>query len=103
MGTAGSPYGEFQTALRTGSFGLACNIARSLPRISLADALRLTLLAAHKEPHSYQPMARRWLARFLLDGQPTLDELAWAAALFSMVARGDVADETATTILTALS
>lgn len=35
MGEAGSGYGEFQTALRNGSFELALDLARSLPRITL--------------------------------------------------------------------
>src|SRR4051794_12160998 len=57
IGTAGSQYGEFQTALRTGSFDLAFRVARDLPQLTLADALRLTLLAAKKAPDRYDEMA----------------------------------------------
>ena len=83
MGNAGSPYGDFQTALRTGSFELAVDVARTLPRLTLSDALRLTLLAAQKAPERFDDMARRWLSRLLVERQPSLDELAWAAALLS--------------------
>lgn len=81
MGTAGHPRSEFQTALRTGSFKLAMEAAHSLPHISLTGALRLTLLAARADPDLYPEMARRWLARVIVECGPSLDELAWAAAL----------------------
>ncbi len=34
----------------TGSYGLAVNLARELPHVDLADAIRLTALAAEKDP-----------------------------------------------------
>ncbi len=89
MGTAGSRYGEFQTALRTGSFNLALNVAKDLPRLTLADALRLTLLAARAKPDRYEEMARRWLARLTVERQPSLDQLAWVAALLSVAPKAD--------------
>jgi hypothetical protein len=99
MGEAGSSYGEFQTALRNGSFELALDLARSLPRISLADALRLTLLAARKEPTRYPEMARRWLVRVLVEQRPSLDELAWASALLSIAGKGNAQDEKVVEVL----
>jgi hypothetical protein len=83
MGTAGSRYGEFRTALRTGSFNLAFDVARDLPRLTLSDALALTLLAAKKKPDRFEEMARRWIARLTVERAPSLDELAWATALLA--------------------
>jgi hypothetical protein len=86
--TSGSRYGEFQTALRTGSFRLALQVARDLPRLTLTDALRLTLLAARNEPEKYPEMARRWLARLMVERRPSLDQLTWATALLSVAPDG---------------
>lgn len=80
VGTAGSRYGEFRTALRTGSYGLARNVARDLDHIGLRDALALTLLAAEKEPHDFGPMARRWQERFLAEAKPALGVIPIVAA-----------------------
>ncbi len=102
MGTSGTRHGEFRTALRTGSYSLALEIARDLPHISLADALRLTLLAARKSPQQFDGMARRWLARLLVERQPSLDEMAWASALLSNAPGGDADDDRLTEILAAL-
>lgn len=99
MGNTGSRHGEFRTALRTGSYGLALNIARDLPHVSLADALGLTLLAARKSPERFDGMARRWLARLLVERQPSLDELAWASALLSNAPAGEGDDDRLAEIL----
>lgn len=79
MGNAGSVYGNFRTAIRTGSYTLACQVARELPRVGLREALQLTLLAAEKDPDRYERMARRWMARFLEEKQPTLQLTQWVA------------------------
>jgi hypothetical protein len=79
MGTAGTRYGEFHTALRTDSFELAREVARDLPKITLSDALNLTLLADRKKPDRFEEMARRWLARLLVERNPSLDQMAWAS------------------------
>jgi hypothetical protein len=102
MGTAGSPYGEFQTALRTGSFELACQVAQTLPRLTLSDALHLTLLAARKRPERFEEMARRWLARLLVERSPSLDELAWASALLSVAPRDGAREDRVGEILRGL-
>jgi hypothetical protein len=102
MGNAGSPYGDFQTALRTGSFDLAIDVARTLPRLTLSDALRLTLLAAQKAPDKYEEMARRWLGRLMSEREPSLDELTWAAALLSNAPKIEESDDRLTEILKGL-
>lgn len=86
MSNAGSSYGEFRTALRTNSYGLAMQVARSLPGIDLSDALRLTALAAHKDPDRFPSLARRWLVRFLSERHPTLLLVSWVAHDFEDLA-----------------
>ena len=61
MGNAGTDYGRFRTALNTGSYGLAVNLARDLPLVPLAEAIRLTCLAATKDPEHFDGMAVRSL------------------------------------------
>jgi len=80
MGNAGSSYGNFATAVKTGSYTLACQVARELPRIGLREALQLTLLAAEKDPDRYEQMARRWLVRFLEEKRPTLGLVQYVAS-----------------------
>jgi hypothetical protein len=46
--------------------------ARELDRISLAEALELTILIGKKEPHRLPRVAVRWLERYLQKCQPTL-------------------------------
>jgi len=60
---------------------MACEIARSLPRLDLKDALTLTLMSFTQEPERYERLARRWLEKFLDEQGPSLDEAAYAAEL----------------------
>ncbi len=62
--------------------------ARELPRIDLKDALMLTLMSLTKDPERYTRLARRWLAKFLDEAEPSLDEIASAAELLRDVAPG---------------
>ena len=60
MGNARSTGGRLRTALNTGSYGLARNIARDLPHVELADAIRLTCLAASEDtPSRFDALAVR--------------------------------------------
>jgi hypothetical protein len=102
IGTSGTRHGEFQTALRTGSFRLALQVARDLPRLTLADALRLTLLAARHEPSRYPEMARRWLARLMVERPPSLDQLTWATALLSIAPRDETDEDRLAEVLSSL-
>jgi len=65
VGNAGTNSGRFRTALNTGSYDLASNIARDLPYVELADAIRPTCLAARKDPARFEVLALRCLARLL--------------------------------------
>jgi hypothetical protein len=55
--------------------------AREIGRVSLAEALELTLLIAKKEPHRHPRVAARWLLRYL-EEQPaaTIEEAGVVAA-----------------------
>jgi hypothetical protein len=88
---AGSLGGEFRTALRTKSFRLAMDLARSMPRVSLSDALALTMLAAEQAPERFPALARRFLVRFIAEAEPTLEQVKKVAdALDSLGLTGDL-------------
>jgi hypothetical protein len=61
----GHPYSIFKRALERGSLPVAEAAARELPRVSLADALELTILVARKDPRRHPRVAARWLLRYL--------------------------------------
>jgi hypothetical protein len=88
VGVSGTAYGEFRTALRTRSYGLARNVARGLPHVSLTDALELTLLAADREPGDFEAMARRLLEWFLIEIKPRIDLVELAARDLHCLADG---------------
>ena len=55
--------------------------ARELPKLSLIDALELTLLVARKDARRHQRVAARWLLRYLEeDPAATVEEAALAAS-----------------------
>jgi hypothetical protein len=81
MGNAGSPYGHFRATLKHGSWQMVKEAARELPRIGLDDALMLTLMALTREPEGFERLALRWLEKFIGEGEPTLEEIVYAAEL----------------------
>jgi hypothetical protein len=61
--------------------------ARELLRISLTDALELTILIARKDPRRHPRVAARWLLRYLEEGDGvTIDEAAMAASCLEALA-----------------
>jgi hypothetical protein len=77
---------------------MALAAAKDLPRLSLADALELTVLVARKEPRRHPRVAARWLLRLLEeDPHATIDEAVLAAS--SLVALTGVAHQEATETL----
>ncbi len=89
MGNAGSDQAHFERALKSGDFGSAWLYATSLSHIQLDDALRLTCLSLEKDQKRFEPLARRWLARYIEERKPRLDLISWAAALFGQALFGD--------------
>jgi hypothetical protein len=88
MGNAGSQSGELNTALSTGSYVLATRIAKELPRVDLSDAVRLTILAAAKDPERFDALAQRCLVRLIEERQVTLNDVLWVAQRFQDLREG---------------
>jgi hypothetical protein len=88
VGNAGSDYGRFRTALKTGSYGLARNIARDLPHVDLSDAIRLTILAIDNDPNRYDALALRCLVRLIDERGLTIDRAIWVLQRFREAREG---------------
>jgi hypothetical protein len=95
MGEAGHVYPKFRRALERGQFEIARMLAFELPRVPLADAAALTLLAAERRPAKFEPMARRWMARLIAEADPPLGDLASAVWLLEDVRLGRLLPEKA--------
>jgi hypothetical protein len=78
VSNAGTASGQLRTALSPGSYRLARNIAADLPRVDLADAIRLTALTAEKDSDRFDALAVRALARLLDERRLSLDDALWA-------------------------
>ena|SRR5207245_6691644 len=77
-------------------------MARELGRVTLAEALELTALIAHKDPPRHSRYALRWLRRLLAEHERvTLEETAFAAS--ALLALGGPSHEQAYTTLKALA
>jgi hypothetical protein len=55
----------FRRAIERGNLTIAEATARELLRISLTDALELTILIARKDPRRHPRVAAHWLLRYL--------------------------------------
>ena len=75
-------------------------MARELGRISLAEALELTILIARKEPRRLPRVAVRWLERYLHECEPTLTHVGLAVSALSALVDEQPAE--ATRVLRAL-
>ncbi len=80
MTSDGSAYSRFRRALDAGNELLVIAAARELPRVGLADALRVCLLFRGGEADRYERAAVRWLGRFALEARgATIEDLRTAA------------------------
>jgi hypothetical protein len=96
----GRPHTIFRRALERENLFVAEATAKELPRISLGDALKLTLLIAREEPHRLPRVAARWLLRYLEERETaTIEEAAMAASCLTALG-GAGHDVAATTLLT---
>jgi hypothetical protein len=68
VGAKGSLHGNFQRAIDRRQL-LAAEAAAQLGRLSLADALALTLLLADYEPERFYRAGARWHARVVLEAR----------------------------------
>jgi hypothetical protein len=76
----GSAYSQFKRALKRQNFLLAWTMAAELPKVQLADALALLLLARDLEPARYDRAAPRWHARLCTERQLSAGEAQLALA-----------------------
>lgn len=81
----GSAYSQFKRALSRGNFLLAWTLAADLPRVPLADALALLLLARDQQPWRFDTAAPRWHARMCSEARLTLEEAHLALAALHML------------------
>ena len=65
--SAGAAHAAFRRALERRQLAQALAAAHDLPVVSLADALELVLLAADRDPPTYDRAGARWLARYALE------------------------------------
>ena len=86
MTSQGTAYGRFQRALRNGQVFQAELAARELGGLTLADALRLTILYADAEPEKFSRAAARWHARLVADAGLDLLEAQLALSALLLLA-----------------
>jgi hypothetical protein len=88
----GSAYSQFKRALEHRNFLLAWTMAAELPKVPLADALALLLLALDQQPWRFERAAPRWHARLCAEARLTLAEAQLAvSALDALAGPGAVA------------
>lgn len=74
----GSPYNHaarFDQAIEEGKVELAWTSAANMAEVRLDQALRLTVLLAHSGDCRFLPAARRFIARFSSEAEPTLGQI----------------------------
>jgi hypothetical protein len=76
----GSAYSQFKRALERRNFLVAWTLAAELPKVPLADALSLLLLALDQQPWRFEAAAPRWHARLCAEARLTLPEAQLALA-----------------------
>jgi hypothetical protein len=84
------PRTVFRRALERGNLLVAEATAKEIGRLSLDEALELTLLIAQEDPRRHPRVAARWLRRYLDESlDVTIDEAAMvAASLAALTGRG---------------
>ena len=92
MTSRGSAYSQFRRALDRRNFLAAWTLAAELPRVPLADALSLLLLALDRRPWRFDTAAPRWHARLCEEARLTLADAQLAvSALDALAGPGAVA------------
>jgi hypothetical protein len=80
MTAQGRPHARFMRALASRNPTLVLAAAAELERLSLADALAVTLVFLPGDPSRYERASVRWHARWCLDASPRADEAGLALA-----------------------
>jgi hypothetical protein len=97
----GHPRAIFKRAIERQNLVVAEVTARELGHVTLVEALWLTALVALKDPRRRSRFAVRWLARFLEECDPGIEEAALAASALS--ALGGIGHEAAASLLVAVA
>jgi hypothetical protein len=82
----GSAYSQFRRALERRNFLLAWTLAAELPKVPLADALALLLLALDQQPWRFETAAPRWHARLCNEAPLALAEAQLAVSALDALA-----------------
>jgi hypothetical protein len=82
----GSVYSQFKRALDRRNLLLAWTMAAELPKVPLADALSLLLLALDQQPWRFEKAAPRWHGRLCAEARLTLPESQLALAALQALA-----------------
>ena len=69
MTAQGHPRAIFSRAIERGNLVAAEASAREVGNLTLEEAVRLLFLYLEKEPAKFDRAARRWLARYAVDGK----------------------------------
>jgi len=80
MTSDGQPYSVFKRALQRRNVGVAWATAHELRRVSLEDALALTLLVHEKWPARYPRAAARWVGRYAAETDAPIGEVMLVAS-----------------------
>ena len=76
----GSAYSQFRRALHRRNLLVAWSLAAEIPKVALADALALLLLALDEQPWRFDMAASRWHGRLSTEARLTLEEAQLALA-----------------------
>jgi hypothetical protein len=76
----------FEQAINKQRFDMAWAHATDMAHVSLAQALRLTVLAGELEDPKFPRLARRFLVRFIREQAPTLDQVKRVADALDCIA-----------------
>ena len=71
---------RFRRAIERRVLWMAEDAARELPNLPLQDALQLVHLYFERGSPKAEPVARRWLVRYLSEGSPSLRDVAKVTA-----------------------
>lgn len=74
MTSQGSTYARFRRALGTRNPTIVTAAAAEVGRLSLGDALAVTLVFLDSEPERFERALVRWHGRYCLEVQPAADE-----------------------------
>ena len=80
MTAQGRPHARFMRALASRNPTLVVAAAAELERLSLADALAVTLVFLPADPGRFERASVRWHARWCLETSPRADEAGLALA-----------------------